>query len=579
MALVLCLVVAAAASMEPSTSSPGVAADAALSKLPIQVVAGSAPRQTFRGFGWTAVPGSGGTLRGNGATPYHAPMGNFSEDVREHLLTLLCEDLGASVVRVWWTPDDALDGGWHGGDHGRYTGDEQFAAAYVDSGLISDLRRHGIKQLLLAPGGACAPGAKNSTAGGHNITRRAEMTAAFIDKLKRQNNVTIDVTGLANEPGCWHTWQNASGDTIVANWPAVPDRSGNFVGAVTQLSQHLVSRGLHSVKIIGPESSNADSVNLAMVKACGADRACWSALDSIASHSYGMAATESWANATAEAGQPAKGYWVTESGAFGSLDVPAAFPGPHPGKYQGVTMACRFLNDLNHNVGTWLWFIGAWIHDTQMSTFPDGSRQEDQRLIATCPGLASGGDGKPCFGGNTTAQFQIMPTYWFAKQLRDTFDLGAVMRFSTANTTKTNRDGKSVPFVPDMVWTAGVKAPLNVAVGKNPDGSWAVGVANPTGIPVHHKAGTAGGADFPNATELTVELVLEELTIMRGGEAGLGGRAGPISFVAHRSTGDESYIVKEADAVVMRDGKLQVKVGPNELLTLRSAPDTARTVQ
>jgi hypothetical protein len=175
-----------------------------------------------------------------------------------------------------------------------------------------------------------------------------------------------------------------------------------------------------------------------------------------------------------------------------------------------------------------------------------------------------------------------MPTYWFAKQLRQTFDLGAVMRFSTANTTKTNRDGKSVPFMPDMVWTAGVKAPLNVAVGKNPDGSWAVGVANPTGTPVHHKAGTFGGADFPNATELTVELVLEELTIMRGGEAGLGrgaGPSGPISFVAHRSTGDESYIVKEADAVVMRDGKVTVKVGPNELLTLRSAPDTARMVQ
>ena len=87
------------------------------------------------------------------------------------------------------------------------------------------------------------------------------------------------------------------------------------MGAVTQLSQHLVSRGLHSVKIIGPESSNADSVNLAMVKACGAVRACWLALDAIASHSYGMAATESWANATEEGGQR-KGYWVTESGAF-----------------------------------------------------------------------------------------------------------------------------------------------------------------------------------------------------------------------------------------------------------------------
>ena len=173
MALVLCMVMAAAsaASMDPeaSTSSSPVA-------LPVQVVTGSAPRQTFRGFGWTAVPGTGGTLRGNGATPYHAPLGNFSEDVREHLLTLLCEDLGASVVRVWWTPDDALDGGWHGGDHGRYTGDELlllFAAAYIDSGLISDLREHGIKQLLLAPAGACAPGAKNSTAGGGTTSRGA----------------------------------------------------------------------------------------------------------------------------------------------------------------------------------------------------------------------------------------------------------------------------------------------------------------------------------------------------------------------------------------------------------------------
>jgi len=42
------------------------------------------------------------------------------------------------------------------------------------------------------------------------------------------------------------------------------------------------------VKIIGPESSNADSHGLAAAKACADDPVCWAALDSIASHSYGM---------------------------------------------------------------------------------------------------------------------------------------------------------------------------------------------------------------------------------------------------------------------------------------------------
>ena len=176
------------------------------------------------------------------------------------------------------------------------------------------------------------------------------MTAAFIGKLQNQG-VSIDVTGVANEPGCWHTWQNASGGTINSRWPDILDESGNLVRAVTLLSANLKALGLGAVKIIGPESSNADLINLAMVKACAADTACWSALDSIASHSYGEAATESWANATvSNAGGERKGYWMTEAGAFASLDTPTSFPGPHPGRYQGVAMACRFLNDLRDDV-------------------------------------------------------------------------------------------------------------------------------------------------------------------------------------------------------------------------------------
>ena len=68
-------------------------------------------------------------------------------------------------------------------------------------------------------------------------------------------------------------------------------------------------------------------------------------------------------------GRPArcagKSYWVTESGAFPTLTAPALFPA-NDGRWQGVLLAARFLNDLNHGVDTWVWFIGAWVFDTQM---------------------------------------------------------------------------------------------------------------------------------------------------------------------------------------------------------------------
>ena len=112
----------------------------------------------------------------------------------------------------------------------------------------------------------------------------------------------------------------------------------------------------------------------------------------------------------------------------------------------------------------------------------------------------------------------------------------------------------------------GPKNALNVAVGKNPDGSWAIGVANPTGIPTHRP-----DASFPNATELTLELVLLDELVNKTRVTGL---ASPV-FVAHRSTANQVYNTREAEPVLMSGGKLQVTVGPNELLTLRSAPAAA----
>ena len=362
------------------------------------------------------------------------------------------------------------------------------------------------------------------------------------------------------------------------------------------MAKHLAAAGLEAqVKIIGPESSNADSHGLALVMACQNEPICWASLDAIASHSYSMAAIESWANATNSSTQPTaadgtmdaastgrKGYWMTESGSFWTLNYPTLYPGNN-GEWQGVAFASRFLNDLNHMVDTWVFFIGAWTQDKQMlggktncassggsncgalcgTTTCGTDRQEDMKLISTCPSLAT--DGKPCYtreGNTTPTYYELMPTYYYAQQLRQTFDLGCVLRYSLANTTR----------LPDMAWTYGVHPALHVAAGRNPDGSWAVGITNPTGIPtVEHLNGVPTRL-FPNATTLVVKLVLSDLAgtsvpLPRGGQ--------DLEFAVHRSTGNVAYNVEE-ESVLMRGGVVVVTVASNEMVTLRSVAPLSR---
>ena len=118
-------------------------------------------------------------------------------------------------------------------------------------------------------------------------------------------------------------------------------------------------------------------------------------------------------------------------------------------------------------------------------------------------------------------------------------------------------------------------------LGRNPDGSWAIGLANPTGTPTVEDLNGVPTQLFDNATTLVVELVLPELAPMPAATAG-GGRSagrGVLVFVPRRSTGAESYGVEEPP-VVMSGGRLSVTLGPNQLLTLRSqAPNSNHTLQ
>ena len=115
---------------------------------------------------------------------------------------------------------------------GTTNGDAIFLESYVDSGLIKAFARHGLTDVLLAPGNPCAPEAQNSSSGGHNITLRAEETVRFVDELVRRHGVHVSATGVANEPGCWVFFRNTSGQRVMASWPSQPDLSGNVVTAV-----------------------------------------------------------------------------------------------------------------------------------------------------------------------------------------------------------------------------------------------------------------------------------------------------------------------------------------------------------
>lgn len=201
---------------------------------------------------------------------------------------------------------------------------------------------------------------------------------------------------------------------------------------------------------------------------------------------------------------------------------------------------------MNHGVDTWVWFIGAWIFDTQMLGGKSDcaacgalcgkitcglDRQEDMKLISTCPQA----EVKPCYSnasgdGQSSEFYQLMPQYHYAKQLRQTFDLGCVMRQSTVNTTHTV-GSRTYPFLPQMTWTYGAKNSLNVAVGLNPDNTWGVAVANPTGIPTVQSLNGVPTQLFSNAVSARTPTFLAALfdTISKC----IAGSLGVVLFAKH----------------------------------------------
>jgi hypothetical protein len=446
----------------PRDTDPVNHATQPLKTTTITVHAGA--RQTFVAYGTSYGTGGYGAIT--------------DPAVRAQAADMLWKELGLKILRLWYGPcSQAFD---------YAAAKSLFYSRYVKNGEIADAVSRNA-ELLLAP--ACGEGTIA------NIPQLAKNIAQLVADLKKEKGLDVATTGLANEPGGMS--------------PAA------VVQGVKLLRQELDARGLAGVRIIAPEWASADGAALQRIDALKGDAQAWQALHGVATHSYNMAATEEVAKRVIGTG---KTYWQTESSDNGD-------EGPD-NAVRAATTAARVLNDLNHMVTHWIWFIG-W------------------------------GTGGYYDGDGGTKLFVYDPSsgkllkhlkYSYLLQLRQTLRPGALVRHCTSA-------GEG-----EMHYTYGLKPAINAAAAQNADGSWALGVVNDTGIP-----SSWSGTSWHPAETFEVTLDVAEL-------AG----AGDAPFKVMRSK--KGKPLEDEGTLTMKGGKVKVTVAPLELVTLlgpSTSPPTA----
>ena len=464
-----------------------LAATLAAGPTPVTITADPTPRQRFAGLGCSLVTDD----RAPSAIAKLAP---FQRQVPHQLLW---GEARLRILRVWFDPTKYAPTAGGPRDAGY------FVHAYLDTHRLADARAAGMTTLLLAPDRVpdyFGDGRGGMTDAG--VVGYADLIADFLADMDRRG-VRFEATGVLNEPN------DRPVKPTDVQWPAL----------VKRLRAALDARHLQHVSIVAPESTNCDDTALRTVDALRADPAAWAAVGGVATHSYNMAATPAMADRL-----DGKPYWVTEAGGL--------FDGEEsPGDaVQAASVAARFLNDVNHGVTHWVYFIGYELAD------PHG---DSDRMLVT-----------------RDDQVQIQLKYHHLRQLSAAFDVGAVLRRCSSSL-----DGP-------MTYTYGPKPRVTAAVGRNPDGSWAIGLCDYTS---DRLAGPTADAALANPKRANV--------------AAIGGRPAEAFTVTVRvpelaESGDMTFHVRRGGPgrtgavdppVQMRGGAVTVDVGPLDVVTLRSA--------
>jgi len=455
----------------------------------ITISVASGARQRFDGFGASI---------GNWGSEFQ----KLPVEERAQLSKMLWHDLRFNTFRLWLNTDEyAPTRGAHDPSH--------FQSMYVASGLIQGARANGVTTLLLAPDRLPAYMSEGNNIKDSEVENYAVLLADFIAQLRKDSNITLQATGIQNEPN------NANNGPGVFSPP-------QLVRAVKQLRLELDKRGLASVKIIAPETGSPDQVHTDYMNALQADPQAWKSLVGASTHSYNMAANGDSARFVAGAnGQNTKEYWMTEASDNGSENPDDI--------RRAVSLSARFLNDVNHRVTRWVHFIGFDIDDP---------KDNATRIISY---------------STDSAKITVFKKYYAYQQLARAFDVGSVFRDSTSSL-----DG-------DMTWTFGLKPRVTAASARNADGSWAIGVANYTSDSF---SGVQGWSDenwnreqggHSPAQNYAVTIRVDELK-----------NRAAVPFTVYRTNAKASNA--KSETVVMHGGQVSVPVASQELVTLRSAP-------
>ena len=448
--------------------------------MPLVITVQPGPRQAFAGLGTSIFPWTPAAVYDQQVTPVQT----------REMARLLWHDARLRSVRLWIHP---------GEEPVSY-----YVDGYVGTHKLPDAIAAGATDLILAPDHM--PPSMND---GHGLIRPdaipqyAALLAGFIADFKAQSGILINHCGVLNEPN------DRPVKPSDAQWPVL----------IKALRAALDARGLQAVGIVAPESANCGADAYAVVDSIHADPEAWRDLEGIATHSYNNAATEDMAKR-----RQGKQYWITEAGGITDTDEQAG------DRLQAASVSSRFLNDVNHGVTDWQFFIGAEYSDPAGNT---------DRILKYDPKTLT----RPF-------HLTVLQKYYSLKQLSETFDTGAVFRHSLSSL-----DG-------EMTYTYGKKPRVSAAAARNPDGSWAIGLSNYTSG-AFQDADAAGDFAVHNsgyaAKTYAVTVRMPELAAVPA-----------LRFTVCRSgTGVKG---QPAEVVIMHHGEVTLpRVGPLDLMTLRSA--------
>ena len=448
---------------------------------PVTITVQPGARQAFHGLGASIFPW-------DASAQFNTQL---TRPQQVHLARLLWHAAGFRSARLWVIPDDFFPAA-------TPQNITRYVDGYVKTHKVPDALAAGATELILAPDRIPV-----SMGDGHGLIKNdsipvyAALLAGFIRVFRDQTGILINHAGILNEP---NDRPIKFSDT---QWPVM----------IEEMRKALDTRGLQAVGIVAPESANCGADAYAVVDAMKADPAAWRDLEGVATHSYNNAAREEMAQRAI-----GKRYWITEAGGITDADEDA-----HDG-LQAASAASRFLNDVNHRVTDWQFFIGAEQADPRGNT---------GRIIKYDP---------------VPYRPTILQKYYYFQQLSETFAFGSVFRHSLSSL-----DG-------EMDYTYGKKPRLNAAAAKNPNGTWGIGLSNFTSATFQDqddpKDFALHNSGYP-AVSMQVTIRMPELAKVKR-----------LRFAVHHSTATVSNQPK--GFVIMHSGVVTVLVQPLELVTLVS---------